>query len=144
MVQIHPPLPNDFKGLRIFRAPCFLLSSNNLLTHPAMIHIIPRSKRKVHHEVAAVRRTASLPSTAQFGRSALPFSLTQDESETVPFYPILSNCVSNLYLLAPRLNSLMHLVFFTFVRQKRQATVRPPRRMLPILNLNLTLATVVL
>jgi len=74
-----------------------------------MIHIIPRSKRKVHHEVAAVRSTASLPSTAQFGRSALPFSLTQDESETVPFCPILSNCVSNLYLLASPLNSLIHL-----------------------------------
>ena len=81
VVQIQPPLPNDFKGLLIFHVPCFLLSSNNLLTHPAMIQIIPCSGRKVHHEVAADRSTASLPSTAQFGCSAPNRSKENDRTK---------------------------------------------------------------
>jgi hypothetical protein len=31
------------------------------------------------------------------------------------------------------LDDRFHLVFLTFVRQKKQATIRPPRRILPIL-----------
>ena len=42
------------------------------------------------------------------------------------------------------LDDRFHLEFFTFVKQKRQATIRPPRRIFPIQNYDLTLATVVL
>ena len=65
--------------------------------------------------------------------------LTRSFSQPVP----LLNCVSNLYLLAPRLNCLFHLVFLTFGRQKRQGTIRPSRRIFLILSYDLTLATVV-
>ena len=90
-----------------------------------MIQIIPHSKRKVHHEVAAVRSIASLPPTAQFGPSAPDLSkendrtkaglfdpaflFNSDELETVPFCPILSISVTNLPLLASRLDFLIHL-----------------------------------
>ena len=36
LVQIQPPLPSNFKGLRILRAPCFLPFSDNLLTDPTL------------------------------------------------------------------------------------------------------------
>ncbi len=45
-----------------------------------MIQIIPCSEPKVHHEVAADRSTASLPSTAQFGRSAPNLSKENDRT----------------------------------------------------------------
>jgi len=45
-----------------------LLSSDNLLTHPASMQVISCFKRKVGYVAAADRSAASLPSKAQFGR----------------------------------------------------------------------------